>query len=110
LQRKPELANVPTLVELGATQGDKDILQLLCLDETVGKSVAFGPKVPPAYVDALRKAFDAAAKDPAFAAMADKYGIIAAPMKGEELQAFFANEKRVITPAFVERFDAVTAP
>jgi tripartite-type tricarboxylate transporter receptor subunit TctC len=110
LQRESALADVPTLLELGKTQADRDILGLLCLDETVGKSVAFGPNVPKVYVDAVRKAFDEAAAEPAFTQAADRMSIIPAPMKGSDLQSFFTHEAAVITPDFVTRFDKVTAP
>jgi tripartite-type tricarboxylate transporter receptor subunit TctC len=109
LQREPSLPEVPTLVELAATKEDREILGLLCLDETVGKSMAFGPKTPQVYVDALRKAFDAAAADPQFKLDADRLGIIPAPMTGQALQTFFADETSVITPEFAARFAKITA-
>ena len=108
LERAADLADVPTLVELGRTDEDKKILSLLGLTETVGKSVTFGPNVPPQYVTAMRAAFEAVIADPQYKPLTDRLGIIAAPMTGEKLQARFDDARAMMTPAFAERFKNVT--
>ena len=109
LERAPDLADVPTLVELGKTDEDRKILSLLGLTETVGKSVTFGPNVAPEFVKAMRDGFQATTADPQFRQLAERLGIMAAPMTGEKIQARFDDAKAVMTRAFIERFRQVTA-
>ena len=45
------------------------------------------PMFPPARVDALRRAFDATMKDPAFVAEAGKLQFEVDPLTGEQVQA-----------------------
>ena len=109
LERAPDLQDVPTLVELGKTEEDRNILSLLGLTETIGKSVAFGPSGPQTYVDAMRKAFAEVIADPQFFELTKRFGIIAAPQTGERIQQRFADAKAIMTPAFIERFKRVTS-
>jgi hypothetical protein len=58
--------------------------------------------VPAARVQALRRAFDATMKDPAFVAEAEKLKLELAPMTGEAMQALVADLART-PPKIVER-------
>ena len=52
---------------------------------TMGRPLATTPDAPPDRVAALRKAFDATMKDPAFVAEAEKMQAEIDPMSGEDL-------------------------
>jgi tripartite-type tricarboxylate transporter receptor subunit TctC len=110
LERAPNLPDVPTLVELANSPDERKVLALLGLTETIGKSIAFGPKVPVALVEAMRGAFDETVADPAFAEDARSLGLIPAAMPGKRLAGIIAKSGAEITPAFAERFKQAIAP
>jgi tripartite-type tricarboxylate transporter receptor subunit TctC len=71
LERKHQIPDVPTLLEL-APPDKKDIVEFMSAATPFGRAIVAGPGVPAERVDALRKAFEATVKDPAFLAMAQK--------------------------------------
>jgi tripartite-type tricarboxylate transporter receptor subunit TctC len=71
LERKRQIADVPTLLEL-APPDKKDVVEFLSASTPFGRAVVVGPGVPAERVAALRTAFEATVKDPAFLAMAEK--------------------------------------
>ena len=71
LERKKQIPDVPTLLEL-APPDKKDVVEFLAAGTPFGRAMAVGPGVPADRVAALRKAFDAVMKDPAFLAEAAK--------------------------------------
>jgi tripartite-type tricarboxylate transporter receptor subunit TctC len=71
LTRMKELPDVPTLIEL--SQGEsRQIAEFLAAGTPHARGLAAGPGVPAARVEALRVAFDAMMKDPAFLQEAEK--------------------------------------
>lgn len=71
LTRMKELPDVPTLIEL--SQGEsRQIAEFLAAGTPHARGLAAGPGVPAARVEALRAAFDAMMKDPAFLQEAEK--------------------------------------
>jgi tripartite-type tricarboxylate transporter receptor subunit TctC len=71
LERKRQIPEVPTLLEL-APPDKKDIVEFMSAATPFGRGIVVGPGVPAERVAALRKAFEATVKDPAFIAMAQK--------------------------------------
>ena len=71
LERKPQIPDVPTLLEL-TPPDQKDIVEFLAAGTPFGRAMAVGPGVPAERVAVLRKAFDDVMKDPAFLAEAEK--------------------------------------
>ncbi len=102
LERSPELPNVPAVVELGKTQADKDLLAFYSGGGAVGRSFLTTPGVPADRVAALRAAFDAMSKDPAFLGEIEKTKSEFNPMSGEQLQKLVANMSKV-SPDVVKR-------
>jgi tripartite-type tricarboxylate transporter receptor subunit TctC len=88
LKRHPELADVPTITELAKTEDGKAIMLFLSADVPISRAYVTTPGVPPERVSALRRAFDATMKDPAFLAEAAKTGMDISPSTGEEAQKF----------------------
>ena len=75
------------MAELGDTEEDKEILRLYGSTAAVGRYLMTPPDVPRDRLAALRAAFDAMVKDPAFVKdMADK-SLDLAPDIGATLQA-----------------------
>ena len=66
LKKAPDLAHVPLLMELGASAEDRALLRLLSASTAIGRPIFTTPDVPADRVAALRKAFDAMVRDPAF--------------------------------------------
>jgi tripartite-type tricarboxylate transporter receptor subunit TctC len=71
LERKPEIADVPTFVEL-APAGKRDMVEFMTAAIPFGRGIVVGPQVPADRVAALRTAFAATLKDPGFLAIAEK--------------------------------------
>ncbi len=91
LQRLPELPNVPTAIEVADTPEKKQILTAIMSASEIGTSFFTTPGVPADRVQALRRAFDAATKDPALIADLNRMGMSMGPMTGEEVQKLIAS-------------------
>ena len=102
LKKAPDLPDVPLLMDLATNPDDRMALMLLSAGTTIGRPLFTTPDVPAERVAALRKAFDATMKDPAFIAEAGKAQLDLNPVSGEELQRIVADV--VATPkAIAER-------
>ena len=88
LKRDPELADVPTIIELARTDEDKAVMTFLSADIPISRAYVTTPGVPPERVQALRRAFDATMKDPQFVAEAQKLAMDMSPSTGEEAQKY----------------------
>jgi tripartite-type tricarboxylate transporter receptor subunit TctC len=88
LKRHPELADVPTIIELAKTEEGKAIMMFLSADVPISRAYVTTPGVPPERVNALRRAFDATMTDPQFLAEAEKMGMDMSPSTGEEAQKY----------------------
>ena len=89
-QREPELPDVPSIVELGRTEEARRILKFYASADDIGRSLMAPPGLAPERIATLRRAFDAAVRDPQFLADAEKSGLEVKPMSGEALQAMVA--------------------
>lgn len=99
LKRHPDLAHVPTMLELTKTEADRAALMVMFARTEYGRPYFLPPDVPVARVQALRRAFDATMKDPAFIADAAKLQLDIDPMTGEEVQALVSQLSN--TPAAI---------
>ena len=81
----PELPGVPTAFSLAKTDADKAALQLIVSRLEYGRPFFMPPDVPAARVELVRRAFDAAVKDEAYLADAEKAQLEVSPMSGEEV-------------------------
>ncbi len=87
LTRNPELKDVPMFLSLAKTDAERAALELMLARLEYGRPFFLPPNVPAERVAALRRAFDATMKDPAYLAEADKLKIEVDPLKGEEVAA-----------------------
>lgn len=109
LTRMKELPDVPTLIEI--SQGEsREIAEFLAAGTPHARGLAVGPGVPAPRVEALRKAFDAMMKDPAFLEEAEKRSLAISPRDWKEVTEL--TEKIVgASPEFVAKVKkAVGAP
>jgi len=84
------LPDVPLMLDLAKTQADRQALLLLFGRTEYGRPYFLPPGVPADRVEALRRAFAATMKDPAFVADANKIGFPLDPLTGEQVQAAVA--------------------
>ncbi len=89
-KRYAELPDVPTMFELARSDADRQAMTMLFARTEYGRPYFLPPDVPPARVNALRRAFDATMKDPAFVAEASKLQFDVDPLTGEQVQALVA--------------------
>lgn len=87
-RRSPELPNVPSLEDLPITADDRKIMELVVSGNYIGRPQAMPPGVPADRVTAMRAAFQATVKDPAFIAEVEKLKLELDPVSGEELQSY----------------------
>ena len=91
LSKSPDLPDVPLLVDLAKNDDDRAALRLVSAPPNVGRPIFTTPGVPEERVKALRDAFDATMKDPAFLEEARKTGLDINPISGAELQKVVAD-------------------
>jgi tripartite-type tricarboxylate transporter receptor subunit TctC len=86
LERDPEFPNVPLLMDFAKTDQARQLLQFFSTDVVIGRPFVTAPGTPADRVAALRKAFDAMMKDPAYLAEMKKTGLGVQPVAGARLQ------------------------
>ncbi len=106
LQRHPELPDVPMSWELGRNDEERQILRIVANATEVGKMILSTPDTPAERIQALRRAFDATMKDPAFQAELKTQRVELGPMTGEELQKLVV-EVGTVSPAIIDKVKAI---
>jgi tripartite-type tricarboxylate transporter receptor subunit TctC len=86
MTKEEDLQDVPLMRDLAKTPEQKAIVDFISRSVSVGRPIATTPGVPADRVAALRKAFDATLKDPAFLAEAEKQRMEIQSMTGQELE------------------------
>ncbi len=110
LQPYPELSGVPMVMDLAKTDIQRTAMRLMFARTEYARPYFLPPEVPAARVQALRRAFDATMKDPAFVAEAQKLQLELSPMTGEAMQALVADLART-PPEISNRVrNALTVP
>ena len=89
LIKHPDLPDVPLLIDLVKSPDDRAALELMLAPFDMARPFFAPPGVPAERIEILRKAFDAAMKDPALIADAAKQRLDLMPMSGAEMQATF---------------------
>lgn len=99
LKKLPEIGDVPSIFDYVKTDADRAAVKLVVARLEYGRPYFLPPGVPADRVAALRQAFDATVKDPAFLADAAREKIDIDPLSGEEVQTLI--EEVSHTPAAV---------
>ena len=87
LERDPDLPDVPLLQEVTDDPEAQKILRFVSAGAPIGRSMMAHPDTPEEIIAALREAFQAMIKDPAFLAEAEKRQAIIQPASGEAVEA-----------------------
>ncbi len=99
LEKDPTLPDVPLITDLATSAADRQILELVLVQQVMGRPILAPPGIPAARVKALRDAFDATMKDPEFLAASDKQKLEINPVGGahinELLERVYATPKDV---------------
>ncbi len=85
LNKHPDLADVPLALDLAKTEADRQAMLLALARLEYGRPFFLPPNVPADRLQALRRAFDATMKDPAYLAEADRLKIDIEPLTGEQV-------------------------
>jgi tripartite-type tricarboxylate transporter receptor subunit TctC len=107
LKKAPDLPNTPFLMDYAKTDKDREALEFLFAPLAFAWPVIAPPDIPSERLAALRRAFDATMKDPAFLADAGKLNIDIAPVTGEAMQTLI---QRILSfdPSVIARATALT--
>jgi hypothetical protein len=102
IEPMPELQRmgVPFLMDFVPEGDNKEILKIILSTQVYGRPFATTPGVPAERVQALRAAFDAVMKDPAFLKEAEAANIEVDPVRGEDMQRFV--QEVLATPKHVK--------
>jgi tripartite-type tricarboxylate transporter receptor subunit TctC len=87
--KSPERLDLPSLADF-ADDRQKQVLRLVTSRQVMGRPFAAPPGVPEDRKKALRQAFDATLKDPAFLEEATKLGLDVNPVSGAEIDKLIA--------------------
>jgi len=101
LERTAYMKDVPTLVEL-VPPAKRDVAEFVISGTPFARGLAVGPGVPADRVAALRKAFDALMKDPAFLADAKKRKLEIGPHNATQITAL-VNKISAASPELITR-------
>jgi len=85
-----DLPDIPSVQELARSASDRQVMALIVSGDALGKPLAASPNVPPERVQALRDAFEATIRDPAFIEAAAAARVEINPISGTALQATVA--------------------
>lgn len=99
LEKAPDLAHVPLLMDMAANEEDRALLRLFSVSSVIGRPLFTTPGAPADRVEALRAAFMATMKDPRFLADAKAGNFVIDHMSGTELQMLIADI--VATPSHI---------
>ncbi len=106
LEKHPDLPDVPLVTEFADSEDERMALELIFARQVMGRPFVAPPAIPAGRLDALRRAFDATAADPAFRAEAARMQLELNPVSGEEIDALLervygasANAVRLATDA-----------
>jgi tripartite-type tricarboxylate transporter receptor subunit TctC len=102
MTRHPDIGNVPTALELARTDEERQLIALYVSAADIGYSIAAPPGLPPERVTALREAFAAMQKTPAFIEDITRSKVDSDPLSGEKLQALIRDSGNV-SPAVLQR-------
>jgi tripartite-type tricarboxylate transporter receptor subunit TctC len=107
-ERKPAMKDVPTASEFASNDIDRKMLELYFGPNEMGRPYIGPPDIPTDRLQAIRRAFDATMKDPAYLEEAKSQKMFVEPMTGEEMQdlikSFYSSP-----PELVERLKVTIA-
>ena len=107
--RARELPDLPTAIEQAPNAEAKEILEIIATKFALARPFALPPDTPPERARALRDAYDATLRDPAFLADTRRIGIDITPIDGETMTKMI-HAIQTTPPRTVERLRAIINP
>lgn len=107
LEDPPDLRPYARIADLARTEADRQALRLVLARQAHGRPYFLPPGVPEERTAALRRAFDATMRDPAFLTEAKAMKVEVDPMTGEDVQALVAQVHQNTPADVVERVRAM---
>ena len=87
LEKHPDLPHVPLITEFADSEDELTAMELIFSRQVMGRPYLAPPGIPAERHEALRRAFDATARDPAFLADAERIQLEINPVSGEAIDA-----------------------
>ncbi|MFN4282486.1 MAG: Bug family tripartite tricarboxylate transporter substrate binding protein [Alphaproteobacteria bacterium] len=109
-EKHPDLPNVPLISDLAKTDRDRQMLDLMLSSQVMARPFAAPPGVPADRVKALRDAFMAVVKDPAFIAASKAQQLEVDPVSGERIQQIVQRMTDTPKPLLRELRDLALGP
>lgn len=109
MTKHPDIPNVPFALDLATSDVDRKVLELVFSKYQMSRPFFVPAETPPERVTALRRAFDATMKDPAFLEDAKRQQMEIAPLRGEEVQKLIEQLFKTPEP-LLERARALLKP
>jgi len=110
MEKLPDLPDVPAALDIVKDPHKKRVLTLILMRQETGRPVAAPPGVPEDRLAALRRAFEATMKDPAFIAEAEKLQLEIEPMTGPEIHKMLADAFATPKDIVAEAGELLTPP
>jgi tripartite-type tricarboxylate transporter receptor subunit TctC len=101
LEKHKELPDVPLALDL-LKGDDREVLELILIPHEFGRPFVAPPRIPADRRDALRAAFEAVLKDPAFLADSQKAKQSLDPIRGPQIEALIERAYKA-SPSSVQR-------
>lgn len=92
LEKEADLPQVPRMIDLARSEGERKLLELFSSPSLIGRSVVAPPGTVPGRVAELRRAFMATMQDANFLADVKRAGLLISPLSGEALQQEVVNQ------------------
>jgi tripartite-type tricarboxylate transporter receptor subunit TctC len=89
-ERLPELADVPTILDVARNDDERAALKLIIARQTMARPYVAPPGIPPERLKALRAAFDATLADPEFLADAQRQDLEVRPVSAVKADALIS--------------------
>lgn len=107
IEKQPDLPDVPSTIELGSNEEEKQLLRLFSSYTLVGRSLLAPPGLPKDRTETLRTAFDAMMKDSTVKQEMQARNLESRYMSGADLQKFMEEISALPAP-LLERARAVS--
>jgi tripartite-type tricarboxylate transporter receptor subunit TctC len=107
LSKRPDLPDVPLLIDLAKDPQDKKVLEVAFAPLELAWPFFAPPDLPADRLAALRTAFDQTVKDPEFKEKADQIGLDLDPIDGQKMQGII-NDLYKVSPAVLEDVKKLT--
>jgi len=108
-QRARELPDTPTAIELAPNDEAREMLRFIAAKFALARPFVLPPGTPPDRVRALRDAYDATLRDPAFLADAKRIGFDVNPIDGDTMTKMIHAIQTTPAPT-IERLRAIINP